>query len=91
MNTKFALFPLCVVVFTSGCESTPSYPSYVEPSLPAHGSINEHCPEGTVARVVSDMRNMSTIECVYGYLLEGNRRAPIVAARGNRVAGTPIR
>lgn len=98
MNSKLALFSLCIVAITSGCESTPSYSSYATPyyspyttsSLPAPVSINEICPEGTVAKTVSDMRNMSTIECIYNYLPTVTGRATIVANEGNRVAGIPV-
>lgn len=89
MNRKFILlFPLCLIAITSGCESTPSSP-YTAPSRPI--SINERCPEGTVAKVVTDMRNHSTIECVLAGVREFNETVPHTVQRGYGVAGITIR
>lgn len=90
MNSKFALIPLCIAAFLSGCESAQSI-TPPSSSLPPPVSINDACPEGTSARVVSDMRNMSTIECVYEKLLADGRRVQVVVDGANRVASIPVK
>lgn len=89
MNKKFSLLlPLCLIIITSGCESTPTYTQ--TSSLPPPIDINNRCPEGATAKIVSDMRNMTNIECVHDGVKMINERVPSVVKRGYGVAGIPI-
>lgn len=89
MIKKFSLLlPLYLIITTSGCESTPTYMS--TSSLPPPININERCPEGTTAKIVSDMRNINNIECVLVELPRINERVPYVVKKGYGVASIPI-